>query len=135
MKNLKTGEVNTKWVKYLYNLIDNLNDTVVDSIKMKPNDAIKLDKLKVLLNHINKINKNYFLLTVLIVILLKPGEEHNDTKRRATDSNWSRNTYMIKSVTDQEGNKPYYYLIDGPDRSFVREELLQIPDENYDEKN
>ena len=127
---LKTGEVNTKWVKYLYGLVDELNDTFLDSIGMKPKDAIKLDRLGDIKPH--KQDKQELLpLDGTYRYLLKPGEEHDDTKRRATDNNWSRKTYMIESVTDQEGNKPYYYLRDGPNRSFVREELMQIPDENY----
>ena len=37
-----SNKISNKWVKYLYSLIDMLNDTNTEMIDMKPNDAIKL---------------------------------------------------------------------------------------------
>ena len=37
-------KVSATWVKHLYGLVDELNDTTTEMIGMKPNDAIKLDE-------------------------------------------------------------------------------------------
>ena len=50
-RELETGAESTKWVPYLYNLIDSLNDTFLDVIKTKPKDGIKLKKLTALEPH------------------------------------------------------------------------------------
>ena len=39
------GKVSSKWVKHLYGLIDEFNDTQTEMIGMKPKDAIKLDEV------------------------------------------------------------------------------------------
>ena len=56
--------------------------------------------------------------------LLKPGEEHNDTRRRETDNYWSRKTYSLVEVIEEKGNRIMYKL---NGRTFVREELMNIP--------
>ena len=38
-------KVPATWVKHLYELVDELNDTTTDMIRMKPSDAIKLDQV------------------------------------------------------------------------------------------
>ena len=38
-------QVSATWVKHLYGLVDELNDTETEMIGMKPNDAIKLDEV------------------------------------------------------------------------------------------
>ena len=38
-------KVSATWVKHLYGLVDELNDTTTEMIGMKPKDAIKLDKV------------------------------------------------------------------------------------------
>ena len=35
--------VSSRWVKHLYGVVDELNDTTTEMIGMKPKDAIKLD--------------------------------------------------------------------------------------------
>ena len=39
------GKVSAAWVKHLYGLVDELNDTQTEMIGMKPNDSIKLDEV------------------------------------------------------------------------------------------
>ena len=88
-------------MKYLYELIDNLTNTVVDSIEMKPKDVIKLKEIKSIKPH--KQDKQELLsLDGLYRYLLKPGEEHDDTRKRATYSNWSKKMFMIDRVVDEE---------------------------------
>ena len=38
-------KVSLRWVKHLYRLVNELNDTTTDMIGMKPSDAIKLDQV------------------------------------------------------------------------------------------
>ena len=37
-------QVSSRWVKHLYGLVDELNDTTTEVIGMKPSDAIVLDE-------------------------------------------------------------------------------------------
>ena len=66
----------------------------------------------------------------LVRYLLKPGELEGG-RRRATDCNWSPQTYHIKKALVQKNQPILYWLIyengNGPKRSFVREELMVIP--------
>ena len=61
--------------------------------------------------------------------LLQPGEEHDDQQRRATDRVWSKKTYNLKEIVENAGNRAMYYLLDGPERAFVSEELMLIPED------
>ena len=50
------------------------------------------------------------------------------SKRQATDLIWSKNTYRLDRTVQEPGNRVLYYLQDGPDRAFVHEELMHIPE-------
>ena len=39
------NKVSETWVKHLYGLVDELNNTETDMIEMKPKDAIKLNQV------------------------------------------------------------------------------------------
>ena len=58
--------------------------------------------------------------------LLLPGEEHSDQKERDTDRIWSKETYRLSKILEQAGNRAMYYLKDGPDRAFVKQEPMKI---------
>ena len=68
--------------------------------------------------------------------LYKPGELEDDYRRRATDMIWSWDTFRIDRIVDHEGHRVLYYLApsgaagdaEGPERAFVREELMDIPE-------
>ena len=47
--------------------------------------------------------------------------------RQATDSIWSKNTYRLYRIEEEPGNHVLYYLQDKPDKAFVREEMMHIP--------
>ena len=57
--------------------------------------------------------------------------ELEEGKRRITDMNWSPQIYLICESIVQKNQPILYWLIDdvgnGPERSFVREELQIIP--------
>ena len=100
-----------------------MNNTVSSMIGMKPDDAIKLDTVP--------LDKPYPKETVLpkdglYRYLYQPGEQHGDQKRRATDLIWSKNLYRI---VQDPGNRVLYYLQDGPDSAFEREELMHVSED------
>ena len=103
-----------------------MNNTKSSMIDMKPKDAIKLDTVP--------LDKTYPEETVLpedglYRYLYQPGEQHGDQKRRATDLIWSENTYRLDRIVQEPGNRVLYYLQDGPNRAFVREELMHISED------
>ena len=61
--------------------------------------------------------------------LLRPGEEHDDQRHRATDRIWSKASYRLREIAKNPGNRVMYYLADGPERAFVSEELMLIPED------
>ena len=114
-------KVSTIWVKNLSKIVNKMNNTVSSMIGMKPKDTIKLDTVP--------LDKTYPEETVLSQdgfyrYLNQPGEQHGDQKRRATDFIWSKNTYRLDRILQEPGNRVLYYLQDGHDRDFVREELM-----------
>ena len=61
--------------------------------------------------------------------LLQPREEHDDQRRRATDRIWPKGTYRLREITENPCNRVMYYLLDRPERAFVLEELMLIPED------
>ena len=64
---------------------------------------------------------------VQVRYLLSPGEDEGGERRRATDPIWSLEVYNINRVVISPEQPFLYYLLDGPKRSFVREELQVVP--------
>ena len=77
-------KVSATWVKHLYGLVDELNDTTTDMIGMKPSDAIKLNQIP-LVNQENYPPEATLPEDGLYCYLLQPGEEHGHQRCRATD--------------------------------------------------
>ena len=121
-------KVSTTWVKHLYKIVEKLNDTKTSMIGMTPNKAIKLDKVS-LVKKQSFPPEDTLPESGLYRYLLLPGEENKDTRKRATDNVWSRKTFRLSEVVKEEGNRTIYYLQDGPVRSFVREELMLVPED------
>ena len=113
-------------VKNLKKIANKMNNTVSSMIDMKPKDAVKLDTVP--------LDKKYPEESVLPVDglyrdLYQPDEQHGDQKRRATDLIWSKNTYQLDQIVQDPGNRVLYYLQNGPDKAFVREELMHISED------
>ena len=70
-------QVSSRWVKHLYGLVDELNDTQTEMIGMKPSDAIKLNEVP-LVKRENYPPKEVLPEDGLYHYLLQPGEEHDD---------------------------------------------------------
>ena len=70
-------KVSSRWVKHLYDLVDELNNMETEMIGMKPKDAIKLNEVPLVARESYPVEE---LLPEdgLYRYLLQPGEEHND---------------------------------------------------------
>ena len=121
-------KVSSRWVKHLYGLVDELNDTTTEMIGMKPKNAIKLDEVPLVARE-SYPPEEVLPEDGLYQYLLQPSEEHNDQRHRATDRIWSKGTYRLRKIAENPGNRVIYYLLDGPKRAFVSEELRLIPED------
>ena len=121
-------KVSSRWVQHLYELVDELNDTETEMIGMKPKDAIRLNEVP-LVKQENYPPEEILPEDGLYRYLLQPGEEHDDQRRRATDRIWSKETYRLREIAENPGNRVMYYLLDRPERAFVSEELMLIPED------
>ena len=68
-------KVSAIWVKHLYGLVDELNNTQTQMIGMKPSDVIKLDQVP-LVNRDIYPEEDKLPEDGLYCYLLQPGEEH-----------------------------------------------------------
>ena len=57
------------------------------------------------------------------------GEQHGDQKRRATDLIWSKNRLRLNRIVEEPCNPVLYCLQAEPDRAFICEEMMHIPDD------
>ena len=121
-------KVSATWVRHLYGLVDELNDMQTQMTGMKPKDAIKLNQVP-LVNRENYPPEDTLPEDGLYCYLLQPGEEHDDQQHRTTDRIWSKKTYRLREIVEEPGNQVMYFLKDGPERAFVSEELMLIPED------
>ena len=121
-------KVSLRWVKHLYGLVDELNDTETEMIGMKPKDAIKLKEVP-LVNQEAYPPEEVLPKDRLYQYLLQPGEEHDGQRCRATDRIWSEASYRLREIAENPGYRVIYYLLNGPERAFVSEELMLIPED------
>ena len=121
-------KVSSRWVKHLYGLVDELNDTETEMIGMKPKDAIKLKEVPLVAQE-SYPPEEVLPEDGLYRYLLQPGEEHDDQRQRAIDRIWSKASYRLREIVENPGNRVMYYLADGPEQAFVSEELMLIPED------
>ena len=118
-------------------MVDELNDTTTGMIGMKPKDAIVLDDVPLVKGEApegpcsteNYPEEDKLPEDGLYQYPLQPSEEHDVQWRRAMDRIWSKATYRLRAVDEDAGNRVMYYLKDGPERAFVSEELMLIPED------
>ena len=120
-------KVSSRWVKHLYGLVDELNDTETEMIGMKPKDAIKLKEVPLVALE-SYPPEEVLPEDGLYRYLLQLGEELDDQRCRATDRIWSKASYRLREITENPGNCVMYYLADGRERAFVSKELMLIPE-------
>ena len=121
-------KVSATWVKHLYGLVDELNDTETEIIGMKPKNAIVLDQVPIVDREAyppeDKLPEDG-----LYRYLLQPGEENDDQRCRATDRRRSKKTCRLREVVEEAGNRVMYYLRDGLEKAFVSKELMLISED------
>ena len=117
-------QVSSTWDKHLYGLADKLNDTEMQMIRMSPKNEIELKEVLLVESY---PLENTLPEDGLYWYLLQPGEEHDDQRKRTKDRIWSKKTYRLSEVLSSPGNQVIYYLADEPERAFVKEELMLIP--------
>ena len=99
-----------------------------EMIGMKRQDAIKLDEVPIVKRESYPL-EDKLPEDGLYEYLLQPGEEHDDQRHRATDRVWSKGTYRLREIVENPGNRVMYYLLNGPERAFVSEELMLFPED------
>ena len=97
-------------------------------IGMNPKDAVELKEVP-LVKQENYPEEDKLPEDGLYRYLLQPGEEHDDQRCRATDRMWSMGTYRLREIVENPGNRVMYYLLNGPERAFVSEDLMLIPED------
>ena len=103
-----------------------MNNRVNSMTGMKPLDAVGMKEVG-LVNEKIYDEEETLPLDGLYRYLLQPGEEHGDGRKRATDRIWSKEVYKLKEVLENKENRTIY-ILDGVERSFVKEELMLVDD-------
>ena len=127
--NMPSGR-STAWVKRLPEVVSALNNEVTRLIGKKP--AVAIREKTVISNpatpYMRPVGENERKLPLYVHVryLYYPGELEGGG-RRATDPIWSLKVFKIQKVVTKPETPVVYYLLDGPKRGFVREELMVVP--------
>ena len=127
--NIPSGR-STAWVKRLPEVVSALNNEVTRLIGKKPAVAIreKAVSSKPATTYMRPVEDNERKLPseAHVRYLYYPGELEGGG-RRATDPIWSLKVFKIHKLVTKPETPVVYYLLDGPKRGFVREELMVVP--------
>ena len=127
---LPEGERSTKWVAWLPAVIAAVNSKETRLTGKKPKDVIKFKRVAQKPSSVYhrplELDEQKLLSGVGVCFLYQPGELEGG-RHRATDPVWSLGMYRLARVVTISGAPVVYYLEDGPQRRFVREELLVVP--------
>jgi len=135
---LPSGERCKECERFARKIVDNMNNTSTRLIGMSPNDAMKLERVyskpSVKYNCPIGINEPQLPKDTTVRFLLAKGQWENDPfeRRRITDPVWSPSLHKIRRiVVGKNPPMPVLYYLDesGPQRPFVREQLMHIKEE------
>ena len=118
------------WVKRLPSAMKALNSEVIRITGKEPDKAVTLKEVDIKPVKYGRpvgVKEKRLPPGVQVRYLLSPGEDEGGERRRATDPIWSIEVYNITRVVVSSEQPVLYYLLDGPKRSFVREELQVVP--------
>ncbi|WP_215897633.1 hypothetical protein, partial [Acinetobacter baumannii] len=82
------SEDSKTWVKHLYKIVRDINNTKLARISMKPSKAARLENVSLALE--KYADEDLAPEDGLFRYLLQRGEEHGDQRKRATDRVWSK---------------------------------------------
>jgi hypothetical protein len=128
------SERSRAWVKNLPIIVEDLNNSITRLIGISPAEAIKYEHVMATSSKSRNGPLGFdeeILSSNIVVRYLLDLSELEGGKRRAGDMNWSPQVYHIRESLVQK-NQPVLYWLEnvdsnGPERSFVREELMVIP--------
>ena len=131
---LPSGQRSTEWVARLPGVVAALNGEVTRLTGKKPSDAIKAKTLRrgtqkpssVVPGRPIGLEEQKVSSGVGVRYLYQHGELEGG-RRRATDPVWSLEVYRLGRSVTKPGEPGVYYLQDGPQRGFVRKELIVVP--------
>ena len=127
---LEPGSVSREWVKRLRAVVTALNEEVTRLTGKQPSKAIKAKSVtqnpSLPADRPVGSQEQKLPAEVGVRFLYQPGEFEGG-RRRATDPVWSLRVYRLGRSVTKTGEPVLYYLLDGPQRGFVREELLMVP--------
>ena len=118
------------WVKRLPAVMKALNSEVIKITGKEPDKALGLNEVEMREVSYKRpvgLKEKRLPPGVQVRYLLSPGEDEGGERRRATDPIWSIEVYNITRILISPDQPVLYYLLDGPKRSFVREELQVVP--------
>lgn len=128
---LPADQRSTEWVKRLPAVVSALNGEVTRLTGKRPSAAIRAESVaqkpsSTIPGRPVGLKEQKLPSGVGVRYLYQPGELEGG-RRRATDPVWSLQSYKLARAVAKSGAPVVYYLIDGPLRGFVREELLVVP--------
>jgi hypothetical protein len=122
------------WVKNLPIIVEDLNNSITRLLGISPAEAIGMERVIAKSSKSQNGPMGYDEKTLSSDTLVRYLLLNNDLegeRRRAGDLNWSPHVYHIRESLVQKNQPVLYWLEDdesnGPERSFVREELMIIP--------
>ena len=128
---LPLGGRSTEWVQRLPAVVSALNGEVTRLTGKRPSEAIRAKSVSgepssTVPGRPVGLQEQKLPSGVGVCYLYQPGEIEGG-RHRATDPVWSLQVYRLGRSVAKSGAPVVYYLIDGPLRGFVREELLVVP--------
>ncbi|GBB96467.1 hypothetical protein RclHR1_27600002 [Rhizophagus clarus] len=128
---LHLSERSRSWVQNLPIIVKDINISITNLISMSPAKAIKKKQVKAKPSWPARRSIGYdeaILPSYTEVRYLFEPSDLEGGKKRATDCNWSPEVFIIESYLLKENQPVLYKLYNGPERSFVREELQIVKD-------
>ena len=128
---LPEGQRSMEWVRRLPAVVAALNGEVTRLTGRRPSEAIKAQSVtqkpsSVVPGRTVGLKEQKLPPGAGVRYLYQPGELEGG-RRRATDPVWSLQVYRLGRTMAKTGEPVVYYLDGGPQRGFVREELLVVP--------
>ena len=128
---LPAGVQSSEWVARLPAVVAALNREVTRLTGKRPSEAIKAKSVaqkpsSVVPGRPVGLREQKLPSEAGVRYLYQPGELEGG-RRRATDPVWSLTVHRLGRSVTKPSEPVLYYLDDGPQRGFVREELLVVP--------
>ena len=120
------------WVQRLPAIMKTLNSVPTRITGKEPEKAIRLKEIDIdppKYKRVVGFNEVRLPPGVKGRYLLAPGEDEGGERRLATDPIWSLEVFDLSRSVVSPNQPVLYYLLDGPRRSFVREELQVVPED------